>query len=77
MYRGNLGTFVDADGDGAADSYGSCLHGAVPFTTDIDSSAPPTGAGYFYLVTGRNPAGEATLGQAASGAARPNVSPCP
>jgi len=77
VYRGNLGTFVDANGDGAADSYGGCLHGAVPFTTDIDPSAPPTGAGYFYLVTGRNPAGEATLGQAASGAARPNVSPCP
>ena len=77
VYRGGLGSFVDSDGDGAADSYGACLDPGLVAAADTDASIPATGSGFYYLVTGRNPAGEATLGPASSGASRPNTSACP
>ncbi len=76
-YRGALGSFIDANADGAADGYGACLDPGLASASDNDASTPAPGAGYFYLVTGRNPAGEGPLGNASSGAARPNISPCP
>ncbi len=76
-YRGALGSFTDADHDGAADAYGACLDASLPTTMTSDGSVPATGVGYFYLVSGRNPAGEGTLGNASSGAPRPNVAACP
>ncbi len=77
VYRIALGTFVDSDADGAADSYGACLDSGLPSNSDSDATAPPDGSGFAYLVTGKNAAGEGTLGGASSGAARPNLSPCP
>ncbi len=77
VYRGGLGSFMDTDGDGAADSYGSCLDAGLSSPADTDAATPAAGTGFFYLVTGRNPAGEGTLGQASSGVPRPNTAPCP
>jgi len=77
VYRGPLGSFVDSDQDGAADSYGTCLDSALAFTAATDATSPGPGSGYFYLVTGRNAGGEGPLGAASSGAARPNREPCP
>ena len=77
VYRGGLESFVDTDGDGAADRYGGCLDAGLASPADIDAATPSAGTGYFYMVTARNPPGEGSLGRASSGAARPNVSPCP
>jgi hypothetical protein len=77
LYRGSLGTFVDADHNGAADAYGACLDSGLAAPADTDATIPPAGSGLYYLVTGRNPAGEGTLGPASSGAIRPNTSACP
>ncbi len=77
VYRGALGTFVDSNADGAADSYGACLDSGLASPADTDGATPALGSGFFYLVTGHNGAGEGSLGRASSGAARPNTSPCP
>jgi matrixin len=77
VYRGELGTLVDADKSGAADGYGACLDAGVASAVDTDPSIPADGSGFYYLVTGRNSVGEGSLGQASSGAPRPNTSPCP
>ena len=42
-----------------------------------DTATPSAGAGYYYLVSGRNKCGEGTLGLTSSGQQRPNSSPCP
>jgi len=77
VYRGALGGFTDTNADGAADSYGSCLDPGLTSASDIDASIPSGGGGYFYLITGRNPGGEGPLGNASSGAPRPDIAPCP
>ena len=77
VYRISLGSFVDADSDGAADSYGTCLDSGLPANADSDGPAPPAGSAFAYLVTGKNIVGEGTLGRASTGAGRPNASPCP
>lgn len=77
VYRGGLETLVDLDGDGAAESYGACFDGNLASPADADASIPATGSGFFYLITGRNVAGEGTLGPSSGGADRPNSSPCP
>jgi hypothetical protein len=77
VYRGGLGALVDLDGDGAAESYGACFDRSLASLADSDVSIPATGSGFFYLVTGRNLAGEGKLGPSSAGADRPNSSPCP
>ncbi|PYS97412.1 MAG: hypothetical protein DMF50_00885 [Acidobacteria bacterium] len=77
VYRGSVATLRDTNGDGAAESYGACLDSGLTHPADVDATVPPTGGGFFYLVAGRNSGGAGTLGAASSGAARPNVSPCP
>ena len=77
VYRALLGTFIDSNADGAADSYGACLDTGLPTNADSDATPPPAGSVFTYLVTGRNSAGEGTLGRGSSGASRPNTSPCP
>ncbi len=76
LYRGSLGSLLDSNADGAAESYGSCLDAGLPTPSAVDATAPSSGAGFFFLATGRNQGGEGTLGRASSGAARPNTSPC-
>jgi hypothetical protein len=77
VYRATLGSFVDSDADGAADSYGACLDTGLTANSDSDATPPPAGSVFAYLVTGRNSVGEGTLGRGSSGASRPNISPCP
>jgi hypothetical protein len=58
--------------------YGSCHLHDVPGTTADDTATPPTGDGYFYLVTAENRLGqEGTKGADSGGVGRPNPSPCP
>jgi len=56
--------------------YGSCYRNGI--TTEFTSlpEAPPTGDGYFYLVTVVTAAGEGPLGRTGSGAERHNANPC-
>jgi len=45
-------------------------------TQSTDNSVPPAGAGFYYLVSGKNACGEGGLGTRSDGASRPNTSPC-
>lgn len=78
-YRGT----IPAGGMGSSPSpYNqSCLESADSagdgVTLSSDSGIPPIGTGRFYLATGENACGEGSLGNASSGAPRPNASPCP
>jgi hypothetical protein len=77
VYRAILPRPVDGDLDGLADDYGSCfLFGlALPQATDLTS--PGMGMMHTYLVTGKNPAGEGSLGYTSALLERPNLAPCP
>ncbi len=79
LYRGGLSSLFDTNGDGASETYGTCLDFGWPNTTFTDVSTPASGSGYFYLVAVRAAFQglEGILGYASSGAPRPNVSPCP
>lgn len=58
--------------------YGTCQANRVAASAWIDTAAPPSGAGWLYLVTGENDLWEeGTLGTRSSGAERPNLAPCP
>jgi hypothetical protein len=54
---------ADALGDGA--------------TTSTDAANPPTGTGYYYLISGEGACGEGDIGHNSSGAFIPNAAPCP
>ncbi len=70
LYRGTIA--------GGAWSYDhACLAPSLPSPTAVDGAAPPPGAAFYYLVTGRNVCGEGPLGAASNGQQRPNPSPCP
>ena len=77
LYRGPLSGLTDADANGVADAYGTCLASGIPTNGTSDASAPAAGAGFFYLATARGPGGEGTLGSASNGLPRPNLFPCP
>jgi subtilisin family serine protease len=76
LYRGDLRSLVDADRNGAADDYGACLAENLSGPTFGDQTAPPVGHGYIYLVDANLTSGETSLGNASSGAVRPNVHDC-
>lgn len=76
VYR-HLGPLTDANGDGLADSYGTCLAAGSIESRTTDTSSPPPGSLHSYLVTGENGAGEGSLGRSSAGLERPNVTPCP
>jgi len=58
--------------------YGDCEQQDLESETTEDSSQPPTGAGYFYLITASNRLDdEGTLGWDSVDAERPNSDPCP
>lgn len=69
LYRGELALL----GPGL---YGSCLEQDIDSTTTSDSAEPTVSAGWFYLVTGENPAGEGPLGQDSQGNPRVSQAPC-
>ena len=76
LYRGDLGSLHDSDGDGAAQDYGSCFAENLAGPTFADTAMPAVGRGFLYHVTGRAGGVESTLGQASSDAVRPNVHDC-
>jgi hypothetical protein len=58
--------------------YGSCEQQDIAGATTTDSSTPPVGDGYFYLVTAENMLGEeGTKGQDSAAGERGNTTPCP
>lgn len=58
--------------------YGGCLRGGLEGTSLTDTSTPPLGRAYFYLVTARNRLGEeGTKGHDSVGNERANDAPCP
>ncbi len=70
LYRGEVGGLHLPD-------YGSCLEHTLFSSSTSDISTPAIGACWTYLVTGRNAAGEGTMGVTSAGAERPNIAPCP
>jgi hypothetical protein len=69
LYRGSLASL-------AAGDYGSCAASGLTESETTDGLSPASGAGWSYLVTGENAAGEGSLGSDSSGAPRPNGQPC-
>ena len=58
-------------------SFGECLQSSITGETATELDTPPTGQGWFYLITAKNRLGEEGTGTERSGAQRPNSSPCP
>ncbi|MBP1612547.1 MAG: hypothetical protein H6Q01_1210 [Acidobacteria bacterium] len=70
LYRGDTTTLP-------AGQYGDCLQHGLTGSTATDSTAPGTGLGFFYLVSGKNAGGEGSLGNDSAGHARQPASACP
>ncbi|MEM7246682.1 MAG: PKD domain-containing protein [Acidobacteriota bacterium] len=69
VYRGLLDDLMG----GVGDCWQEGLVGSIAMEPDL----PPSGAAYFYLVSGENAAGEGPLGSDSSGASRLPRSSCP
>ncbi len=70
VYRGLLASLPSG--------YGSCFAHGLTTPQGTDAAAPPSGEGYFYLVTAENRiAEEGTMGSDSIGTPRPNTAPCP
>jgi Subtilase family/Putative metal-binding motif len=76
LYRVNLGDLHDANHDGAADGYGTCLAENLAGPTFDDGTMPAVGEGFMYMVRGRAGSVESSLGNASNGAPRVNVTTC-
>jgi subtilisin family serine protease len=76
LYRANLRDLHDANHDGAADGYGTCLAENLAGPTFDDDAMPAVGQGFMYMVRGRNGSLESSLGSASNGAPRLNVTTC-
>jgi hypothetical protein len=76
VYRNTLG-LLDSDGDGVADSYGSCFVSDVSGLQTSDSSMPQAGRMFLYAISGENLNGEGSLGYASNDLIRPTPAPCP
>ncbi len=58
--------------------FGTCLDSSISSATATDTTVPPSGAGWFYLVTSRNVLHEeSTKGFGSNGTQRSNAAPCP
>lgn len=58
--------------------YGNCKEYGIENEQTTDTETPPTGYGYFYLVTAKNRiAEEGTMGYNSAGTERSNSNPCP
>ena len=77
LYRGDLGSLIDTDSDGAAESYGVCFASGLASAGASDASVPDAEQGFFYLASGILSSGEGTLGRSSTLAPRPNLQPCP
>lgn len=76
LYRGRLRALSDGNHDGALDSYGTCIAENMPDTVRRDTSIPPVGDAYIFIVSGNGAAGESGFGAASNGVPRPNAFPC-
>jgi hypothetical protein len=76
VYRAQQ-ALVDVDGNGAADSYGSCWRFDLTTPEAEELEIPAPSRVWFYLVTAENSVGEGSLGFASNGTQRPNTGPCP
>ena len=75
---GDYGLYRDLLSNLMALGYGNCEEHSIVETTTIDSDEPPSGDGYFYLVTAENMLDEeGTKGYHSDWDERPNDSPCP
>jgi hypothetical protein len=70
LYRGALDDLPSL-------SFGACLQNRLANSQAYDFEIPPEGAGWFYLVSGRNDGGEGPLGSMLPAEPRPNHDPCP
>ncbi len=70
VYRGDVGGLT-------LGNYGSCFVSSVATNTTTDASDPASGVARFYLVTGRNAAGEGSAGNNSQGTARLITASCP
>jgi hypothetical protein len=61
----------------AAGDRGACFRANLASPAATDAEIPAAGAPFFYLVTGRNAAGEGPMGTDSAGRARVNATPCP
>jgi hypothetical protein len=77
LYRLVGAQLPDADRDGLAEEYGSCIGHDLTYEETTDLAEPLPAELHFYLVTGENPLGEGSLGLASTLQERPNVAPCP
>ncbi|MCP3977990.1 MAG: hypothetical protein GY716_01490 [bacterium] len=77
VYSATVERLVDEDADGLADDYGSCLHSQLTTNEIGVPVAPSPGLVRTFLVTGKSPVGEGSLGFSGTSLERPNVSPCP
>lgn len=76
VYR-RIGPLGDANHDGLADDYGTCVAPGIANSFFDDTLTPPARGLFAYLVTGENAAGEGALGTTSAGVPRPNRAPCP
>jgi hypothetical protein len=81
IYRGNLAELVDSNGDGLPDAgYGVCRTGSDNDPHDtafVDAEEPAPDAGFFYLRSVVDAAGDGGVGSTSSGLARLPSVPCP
>ena len=70
LYRGDTTTLP-------AGQCGDCLQSGLTSSTSTDSTAPGSGLGFFYLVSGKNAGGEGPLGNDSAGHARQPATACP
>ena len=70
VYRGTLSSFPG--------TFGLCFANAVAGESTTDATMPPSGGGYFYLVTARNRLlEESPKGYGSDGSLEGNPAPCP
>jgi hypothetical protein len=70
LYRGDVLALSVTDG-------GACLQPELWEHQASDDASPPPGAGWFYLVSAGNSAGEGSLGTGSAGQERTPEAPCP
>jgi hypothetical protein len=80
LYRGDVATLADSDGDGLPDDgYGTCQSGSDPDVTDtvfVDSMVPAPASAWFYIVTHVGVDGEVGAGKTWDCTPREILAPC-
>jgi hypothetical protein len=81
VYRGDTSLLVDDDDDGLPDSgYGACMTALDDDPRDtffVDADTPPSGEGFFYLMSVIDASGDGGIGTTSAGLPRTPQVPCP